>query len=204
MASTYALPVSPLPHSPHNHFRQHSHGGHSHNHSHSHSHNRPSSPSKLAPAGARAAYSPRVMRNESMHSRSQSVHTHSHGHVGHDNHNGKVSPVYEDLAIPPYGNSDLPSGKSENTPYPNNDVTSPLYSEFTGVDFSKPVDDHPHEDHTHGSHSHEDHCGHVHHAKAVEPRSRFTTLLLKHTLNFPLLQSILLEKDSRRIFYFMR
>jgi hypothetical protein len=28
--------------------------------------------------------------------------------------------------------------------------------------------------------------------------------MIQRTLNFPLLQSILVEKDSRRIFYFMR
>ena len=44
-----------------------------------------------------------------------------------------------------------------------------------------------------------------HHAKNHELKSsKLTTLLLKWSQRWPLLHSILLEKDSRRIFYFMR
>lgn len=198
MASTYALPVSPLPHSPHNHFRQHSHSGHSHSHSHS--------PSKLAPAGARSAYSPRTMPNGSTHSHSQSAHVYTPANIHHDSqsHTHSVSPVHEDSAIPSFSTADSLRGEAEKSPYSNGSIHSPIYSEFTGVELDQPVDDHIHHDHAHGSHSHGDHCGHAHHAKAAEPRSRCTKFLLRNTLNFPLLQSILLEKDSRRIFYFMR
>lgn len=201
MASTYALPVSPVPHSPHSHFRQHSHGGHSH--SHSHSHNRSSSPSKLAPAGARTAYTPRAVQNGSMHSHSQSAHIQGYGHLLHDTHNQKVSSIHEDPDAPLHASRNSMSGKMESSAYSNGHSPAPLYTEFTGVAASQPVDDHSHHGHSHDGHPHDDHCDHAHHAKTVEPRSRITTLLLKHTLNFPLLQSILVEKDSRRIFYFM-
>lgn len=35
-------------------------------------------------------------------------------------------------------------------------------------------------------------------------RSRFTNMLLPYTAKWPLLHTIVTEKDSRRIFYFMR
>lgn len=35
-------------------------------------------------------------------------------------------------------------------------------------------------------------------------RSRFTNLLLPYTARWPLLHTVMTEKDSRRIFYFMR
>ncbi len=35
------------------------------------------------------------------------------------------------------------------------------------------------------------------------PKSAFTNLLLPYTSNWPLLHAIMVEKDSRRIFYFM-
>ena len=45
---------------------------------------------------------------------------------------------------------------------------------------------------------------HEHVQNKSEKRSRFTRLLLPYTEGWPLLHSILVEKDSRRIFYFMR
>lgn len=41
------------------------------------------------------------------------------------------------------------------------------------------------------------------HDHSVE-RSRFTKMLLPHTAKWPMLHAIMTEKDSRRIFYFMR
>ena len=40
------------------------------------------------------------------------------------------------------------------------------------------------------------------HSHAVD-RSRFTAMLLPYTEKWPLVHAILVEKDSRRIFYFM-
>lgn len=213
MASTYALPVSPLPHTPHTHYRQHCHGGHTH--SHSQSYNRSSSPSKLAPAGSRPAYTPGTPLIGNMHSRTQSAHLPNHL-VNLDLDRHTVSPVREQS--PAQSGDENPLGdEGDDTPYPKNQPTTPLYSEFTGVDFNQPADDHPHNghahhghshlhghSHSHGDHPHDDHVCQGHHPKAAEPRSKFTTFMLKRTLNFPLLQSILLEKDSRRIFYFMK
>lgn len=201
MASTYALPVSPVPHAPHTHYRQHSHGGHTH--SHSQSYNRSSSPSKLAPAGSRPAYTPKTPLNGNMHSRTQSAHLTD---LDLDRH--IVSPVRE--LSPAQSGDEKPAGdEGEDSPYASNQPTTPLYSEFTGVDFSQPAEDHPHNGHahhghSHGGHSHDDHVCSGHNPKAAEPRSRFTNFMINRTLNFPLIQSILVEKDSRRIFYFMK
>ena len=49
------------------------------------------------------------------------------------------------------------------------------------------------------SHSH----SHQQHGHSVE-RSRFTTLLLPYTARWPILHTVVADKDSRRIFYFMR
>lgn len=55
---------------------------------------------------------------------------------------------------------------------------------------------HPH------AHPHDHH--HHHHHEHSAQRSRFTTFLLKYAAKWPLLHAVLAEKDSRRIFYFMR
>ena len=66
--------------------------------------------------------------------------------------------------------------------------------------------DHNHDhDHHHDHHGHDhghghDHHGHDHSVK----RSKFTTFLLTYTARWPLLHAVMTEKDSRRIFYFMR
>jgi zinc transporter 5/7 len=94
---------------------------------------------------------------------------------------------------------------------------SPVFSKFSGVSLGNVDENHSHHERSHSTfkphthdhdhdhdHDHHDHHGHDHgHSKPAEPRSRFTKLLIKTTPNWPLLQSVLLEKDSRRIFYFM-
>lgn len=45
---------------------------------------------------------------------------------------------------------------------------------------------------------------HVHDHGSSAERSRFTNLILPFTAKWPLLHAIVTEKDSRRIFYFMR
>ncbi|KAH8735682.1 cation efflux family-domain-containing protein [Ilyonectria robusta] len=95
-----------------------------------------------------------------------------------------------------------PGGKSVITPGPET-ATMP-YS---------PPDKHDHDhDHSHShdhahDHSHDHHHGHVHaHADSHENnanRSLVTRMLLPYTARFPILHAIMIEKDSRRIFYFM-
>ncbi|EFY99059.1 Cd2+/Zn2+ transporter protein [Metarhizium robertsii ARSEF 23] len=99
-------------------------------------------------------------------------------------------------------------GKSILTPGPDA-ATTP---------YSPPIQhghNHSHHSHHHGhssDHHHNHEVGHKHdHAHIDEhrsdpgkaPRSLFTRTLLKYTARFPILHAILVEKDSRRIFYFM-
>ncbi|CBF82061.1 hypothetical protein AN5347.2 [Aspergillus nidulans FGSC A4] len=49
----------------------------------------------------------------------------------------------------------------------------------------------------------EEHAHHHHHAHATSKPSRATKIILRYTESYPLLYSILKERDSRRIFYFM-
>ncbi|KAI1004352.1 hypothetical protein K3495_g3856 [Podosphaera aphanis] len=62
---------------------------------------------------------------------------------------------------------------------------------------------HQHENYRHQQKKKENH-GHEHNqTNHVESRSKFTNRLLPMALKWPLIRAILMEKDSRRIFYFM-
>ncbi|KAL2890301.1 Metal tolerance protein 8 [Ceratocystis lukuohia] len=66
--------------------------------------------------------------------------------------------------------------------------------------------DHHHHDHKHG-HDHDHDHDHVHfHAHAhssMDDKSRVTKFLLGYTSSYPFLNAIMIEKDSRRILYYM-
>lgn len=218
MASTYALPVNSMPQGSHNHFRQQQ-PGHGHSHSLSLSKPRATSPSKLAPEGARTAYTPKVHPNGSMHSHSRSAHANPYSSSASDGHIPAVSPVREDSEdsnhshVHSNSTSIPPNGARRKSRYMNGHTSSPsmLYQELTGI-ATELVGEMEHKGHNHGhshdhdhdhDHSHGSSCGHSHAATAQEPKSRVTKMLLRHTKKWSLIQSILLEKDSRRIFYFM-
>lgn len=55
-----------------------------------------------------------------------------------------------------------------------------------------------------GSHAHHHHHHHHSHGHSEVGPSKISELLLRHAEAYPLLHSILKERDSRRIFYFMR
>lgn len=59
------------------------------------------------------------------------------------------------------------------------------------------------DDNSQGSHDHHHHHHHSHGHSEAEP-SKFSKFLLRYCEPYPLLYSILKERDSRRIFYFMR
>ncbi len=158
------------------------------------------------------------MQNGGAHSHSQSAHTHarnySHSHIELP----KTSPIHEereereDLHIPAFATGLPPNGSLEKPPYSpyGNGAharSQPLlYQEFTGVDYGSPTDEHKHDDddhRDHDDHMHDTNCSHGTVAKVAEPRSKATKLLLGYTSGSVLMQAILLEKDSRRIFYFI-
>ncbi|KAF0329970.1 zinc transporter [Colletotrichum asianum] len=204
MASSYALPSSALPHAHHHHM-----------HSHSHS-----------PPSLNALKS--TMSNGGLHTHSQSQdstghvhdHDHQHSHNGHGHGHGhshshtrgnssqsslREKAVPRSLAAMDGWKTDItPSGRQLLTP------TSGSFSEnFQPLDGTV-IHEHHHEhnhDHDHG-HSH-GHChGHSHshghgHGHDHSKPSLFTKILLKYTPALPFLHTIVVEKDSRRIFYFM-
>jgi zinc transporter 5/7 len=198
MASTYALPVSAMPHS----------RGHSHVHSHSHT---PSfSPSKLGPGGQKAANTSRALRQErsngSLHSHAYSESFNNYGNNQERAQNFEQLPTNADFPLQVLNNS-LASGGvyREQRPY-----ELPLaYSKSNSYEAGQEMASHTHRDHgdhdhSHHAHAHHDHTSHSHSHGAAEKRSRFTRTVLPYTEGWTLLHSILKEKDSRRIFYFMR
>ena len=147
-----------------------------------------------------------------MHSHSRSAHTHSYSQSISDGPFPAISPVgeeSEELDMPPFSTGVPPNGGRRKSRYTNGQTSSPsvLYQELTGIS-TEPASGHNHNhshdhDHDHDDHTHGCQSGHIAIAKPAEPRSRVTNLLLRRTKTWSLIQSILLEKDSRRIFYFM-
>lgn len=198
MASTYALPVSAMPHS------------HGHSHVHSHSHTPSFSPSKLGPGGQKAMNTSRVLRQErsngSLHSHAYSESSNNYGNSQQRARNFERLPTDADLP-PQMQKNDLTLGEAyaEQRPYefPPANMQSNNYER--GLEAASHIHhDHGDHDHSHHDHAHHDHTSHGHSHGTAEKRSRFTRTVLPYTEGWTLLHSILKEKDSRRIFYFMR
>lgn len=183
MASTYALPASAM---------THSHSNHGHIHSHSHSPGRP--------------YPPRATRQErsngSLHSHSQSDvhlhrnhnHTHNNDHDHSHSHSRSREPSPAPFRPTPLNSTGLPPiAKFEKQ------ITESTPPQSSLGSYEPPLNDVnviPHD--------HEHHDDHLHpHAALMEPRSRFTNMILPLVLRWPIIHTIMAEKDSRRIFYFM-
>jgi len=183
MASSYALPASAIHHS--------HHGNHMHSQSVSHS------PRGHTTNHARSLKQERA--NGSLHGQAQSEshlpHIHEHGHEEHDHH--RDSSPYLPSTHKHDARSPSPSPYVDDTyePAPLSSYQNPLS-----------VKVHAHDDHGYNhDHDHDHHHGHNHStATSVGPRSRFTTFLLPFVLRWPLVHTIMADKDSRRIFYFMR
>lgn len=185
MTSSYALPTTAIPQ-----FHTNS-PGHMHSHSNSNSHSPSASLSSLHAPRSRKdsrARSHAHDRQDHGHSHGDSHdhdHDHDHGHDHSHSHsrdrsgtNGNRSRKPPPLA--PSGHWRMEStagGTSLLTP------TDPKFD--IGREYQPPT-------------ASKDHAPHG----PVE-RSKFTTLLLPLTERWPLIHTILVEKDSRRIFYFM-
>ena len=191
MATSYALPASAITHS-------HSHHGHNHIHSHSHSHS--------ASPGRHSAHTTRSMKHErstgSLHSFSHTeshlehdhnhTHSHDHGHLHSNNCNHHVQEP-STLGYPTPPNSDgLPPAPFKEHVHEH----SPALSQVGSYEPPLNAVEAAHHSHDHG-HSHS-------HSSTPLPRSKFTSFVLPYTQRFPLLYTIMADKDSRRIFYFMR
>ena len=186
MASSYALPTSPLA-------QHHQHGPDnacSHSHSHSHAHSHTSSLASLSPSRSRKESRPNGAHSHS-HSHSHS-HARSHQHdINQSQHRANSNIGIQKDIPPPLASSG--QWKIESTPG-GTSLLSPTAASFdvAGV-YEPPAASRPR------AHSH----AHQHHDHGVK-RSKFTALLLRYTPAFPLLHAVVVEKDSRRIFYFMR
>ncbi|KAK4103409.1 hypothetical protein N658DRAFT_547595 [Parathielavia hyrcaniae] len=188
MSASYALPASAL--------HQHHHGpdtacSHAHSHSHSqHSHSHTSSLNSLSPSRSRKV------------SLSNGAHSHARSHQHDSNH----APLRANLrapvpiSVPPLSDPST-QWKVESTPG-GKSLLSPTTASFdaAGV-YEPPVASRP-RSHSHSHHHHHHLHQHQHHEHPA-PRSRFTGLLLQYTPAWPLLHAVVVDKDSRRIFYFM-
>ena len=181
MAASYILPASAMSHGHHGH-------GHSHSHSpgRSHSSNASRSLRQERPRGTLHAYS----YSEALSDYNQSA----------DGHEQDAAPHFQKQ---PYTAG--PSGLSaEHIPSPIEPYDPPR------IETDLPSHNHAHHDHNDHDHDHHHHHHRHHHEHSpidvvsVQPRSRFTNLILPWVLRWPLLHTIMADKDSRRIFYFMR
>lgn len=182
MATSYVLPASPM---------VHSHHGHGHSHSHSHS-----------PSRSHSTNAPRPLKQERPNG---TLHSYSYSEAlnEYSQHTGRrepeVAPQFQRHSAYSVG----PSGLSEEH--------RPLDSyDLPRIDTDLPPHGHGHDHHQH-SHGHDHHDHHDHHhghshtniVVPVQPRSKFTNLILPFVLRWPLVHTIMADKDSRRIFYFM-
>jgi len=186
MASTYALPASTIHRHGSDHGCSHSHShtpGHGHSHSHSHS------PSLNTVSPSLSRKDGRSVGGHS-HNRSQATELNFKQHRANSN-----VPMPLDLS----SKSRLSHGghwRTDSTPG-GKPLMTPTDASFDAAGiYQPPVQT---EQHSH-SHSHHDH--HDHHDHSPE-RSRFTKALLTLTARWPLIHAVVVERDSRRIFYFM-
>lgn len=174
MAASYALPASAL--------SQHHHH-HAADSVYSHSHSSAPSLTSLGPSRSRKE------------SRAHGGHSHSH-HRGTP-HDSNHSHYRANSNLPVQTNVPAPLAASahwrtESTPGGKQLVT-PTAAAFDAAGIYEPPV--PSRSHSH-SHSH----SHDHSAE----RSSFTSFLLPYTSRWPPLHAVMTDKDSRRIFYFMR
>ena len=225
MASSYALPTSSLPHAHQNHMHSHTR-----NTSQSSLNNlrrqstfsNGSLPSVPDEDHGHEANHDHGNGNYSAHSHKPSVHKHGHRRSRMSNTSASISreklPPAPLNTLEGWTEEKTPGGKSILTPGPasaNMTYSPPDHSHDHHDDHHDHSHSHSHShDHSHShshphdhSHSH-DHHGHGHgHSHSHEDdkgkRSMFTRMILPYTTKFPILNAILIEKDSRRIFYFM-
>lgn len=183
MASTYALPASAMTHS-------HSFNGHFHSHSHSHS------PSRQHSANARSIKTERSSDNLHSHSHSETRLDHDHSHANSNDHDHTHSHSHErdplqpgHLPTPPNSSGIPPAAMFEKQNYEVSPTPSSIDAFEPSLDSANVI---PHD---HGT----PHTP----TPQVEPRSRFTNFVLPLVLRWPLLHTIMADKDSRRIFYFI-
>jgi solute carrier family 30 (zinc transporter), member 5/7 len=188
MASSYALPASAM---------THSHHGHAHSHSHS-----PARPS---------ANTPRSMRQELSTS---SLHTHSvsDSNLGHIHEQSYIVREHSPLRNPYSPDKHLHDQTHNHGPKRKPSLSLHMPSpHFKLVDSGSPdvsdpygmTDDFPIDPPKYQPPVNEHHHSHATTA-SVAPKSQFTNFILPLVVRWPLMHTIMADRDSRRIFYFMR
>jgi solute carrier family 30 (zinc transporter), member 5/7 len=231
MASTYALPVAAMPHS-HNHIHPHSHS-HSPSFSSSMlgpggqraAHGSRTVRQERSTGGLHA-----YTRSESHYGHG---HSHAYSY-DHPQANPNIAPHLHNKSLMSGGGYSEERTHDTMQPYPESNGRDPSLRMGNSLldDRYKPgfhVNDscprHPDHGHSHHNSRHHDHSyheelhgehhgseslgdgpapSHGHSHNKIEARSRLTRMVLPYTESWPLLHSIMKEKDSRRIFYFMR
>jgi zinc transporter 5/7 len=154
----------------------HTHSHHGHVHSHSHS------PGRHPANTQRSMRQERPIGNTHSYSASESHLGYIHEHPGSPHYEREASPYLEPVRAHTPGHDD-PFGMTDDIP-PQEHLYQPPSN----------IISHEHS-HRKGSHAR---------MASATPRSRFTNFILPYALPWPLLHTILANKDSRRIFYFMR
>ncbi|KAK0643227.1 cation efflux family-domain-containing protein [Cercophora newfieldiana] len=185
--SSYALPTSAIP--------QHHGAGHMHAHSHSDAHSHASSPS-LSSLQSSASRRGRRTSGGHSHSRGPSHEDHDHDHChehehdhdhDHDHHKPNTTrPVQPRPHLPPplAPSSHWRTGSTAG----GKPLVTPVSASFDAAgEYQPPSAANPH--------------AHAGHANTAE-RSMFTKLILPYTERWTLIHAVLVDKDSRRIFYF--
>jgi len=189
--TSYALPISALPQTSEERWNGHMNG---HSHAHSHSHSQPHTPPSLGSLAH--ARTPRSARSNSS-KQGYDDHDHGHNHVhDHDHekenraHNGAQHRANSNHSIQARPKLPLPlsspNGWKTVSTAAGKAVTTPTHGTFEQT-YEAPAQS------ILGAHNH-----------SSVPRSAFTKFLLPYTARYPVLHAIMAEKDSRRIFYFMR
>lgn len=179
MASTYALPASAM---------THSHSHHGHLHSHSHSPNRP------------PANTPKSMRQERSNG-TLHAYSASESHLGHISEH---APSHSHAHGPGRERSPSPLSYSQSAYFGAVDKPPSPYDDPFGMSNDLPIQQLPLPSYQPPTDNVDIHIGHVHAISPLESRSRFTTFVLPFVLRWPLIHTVMADKDSRRIFYFMR
>lgn len=167
---------------------------------HGHSHSASSlnySPTKMS-MGANTS---RIMRSGGSsggingHSHKHNDAAHEHSQHGHHHSHSSLSPTLSTIPQTPSPSEHIHNhSHTHSHDLDDNSHVHPSQGSYFGA-----IEDRSHR-HSHGSHDHHHH-NHVH---VAEKRSRVTEMILPLVESSPLLHSIMLEKDSRRLLYFMR
>lgn len=180
MASTFVLSGTTMSH-PHRH------------HGHGHKHSRSRSPAPLGTLNRSFKMEVSAPASPPKHSEEHHDHDHDHDHSHHNHdhdhdHSHAHSPKASSVQLSEKATAPLSAvnGWKRSSTSGGRPLVTPTNASF-GEHYKAPAVKSTVPAHDHSA-----------------ERSRFTNMLLPYTARWPMLHTIMTEKDSRRIFYFMR